>query len=75
LDLSDEGEKNILAVGYGWGDGAAVMGLTTTARIGSVENRPVVLPLLENKELLPYAKVLKYEKKIDRNTKGLSSYY
>ncbi|HRY77332.1 MAG TPA: hypothetical protein P5154_01040 [Candidatus Izemoplasmatales bacterium] len=75
LDLIDDGDKKILAVGYGWGDGSAVMGLTTTPAIGSVENRPVVIPLLENKEMLPYAKVLKYEKKIDRNTKGLSSYY
>lgn len=75
LDLIDEEGKKILAVGYGWGDGSAVMGLSTTSRIGSVENRPVVMPLLENKEMLPYAKVLKYEKKIDRNSKGLSSYY
>ncbi len=75
LDLIDEEGKKVLACGYGWGDGSAIMGLTTTASLGEVSDRPVVMPLLENKEMIPYAKVLKYEKKLDRNSKGLSSYY
>lgn len=75
LDLIDEEGKKVLTCCYGWGDGSAIMGLTTTSLIGNVPSRPVVMPLIENKEIIPYAKVLKYEKKIDRNSKGLSSFY
>jgi 3-hydroxy-3-methylglutaryl CoA synthase len=75
LDLIDEAGKKVLACCYGWGDGSAIMGLTTSDLVGGIPNRPVVMPLIENKEMIPYAKVLKYEKKIDRNSKGLSSYY
>lgn len=75
FDLIDDGGIKVCAVGYGWGDGSAVMGLVTTPLIGQVQNRPVVMPLIDNKEIVDYAKSLKYEKKLDRNMKGLSTYY
>jgi len=75
LDLIDDPGVKVGVVGYGWGDGSAVMGLTTTDRIKAIPDRPVVMPLLENKELIDYGKALKYEKKIDRAQKGFSSYY
>lgn len=75
LDLIDDADVKVGVVGYGWGDGSAVMGLSTTALIGAVLNRPVVMPLLEQKEMIDYGKALKYEKKLDRAQKGFSSYY
>ncbi|MCK7486303.1 MAG: hypothetical protein MZU97_12690 [Bacillus subtilis] len=75
LDLIDDADVRVRVVGYGWGDGSSVMGLSTTSLIGSVPNRPVVMPLLEQKEMIDYGKALKYEKKIDRAQKGFSSYY
>lgn len=75
FDLVDDADQHILAVGYGWGDGSSVMGLTTTERIGQIEGKPFVMPQLDDKIMVEYAKVLKYEKKLDRNLKGLSSFY
>jgi len=75
LDLIDDAGEKILVCAYGWGDGSGIMSLTSTQLLGNVANRPVVMPQIDNKEMVEYAKALKYEKKLDRNLKGLSSYY
>ncbi len=75
LDLIDTEDVRIGVAGYGWGDGSSVMGIVTTAHIGTLANRPVVMPQLEAKEIIDYGKALKYEKKLDRAQTGLSSYY
>jgi 3-hydroxy-3-methylglutaryl CoA synthase len=63
------------AVAYGWGSGAAAASFVVKDRINDMEARPYVITQLENKIMVDYASALKYEKKLDRNLKGLSSYY